>query len=222
MKKLLLMSLAALAIGAPSASASECTVRHGDSLWKIAERYNVDFNHIKNINKHLKDLHKIHPQQRVNLPVDGGDGLTVNKSLSNHNNATTGEIKASETRAGQILQIVNAERQKAGLKPLEIDETLNTVATVKAKDMAQNHYFSHDSPSYGSPFDLMHAFGVDYKSAGENIAAGQQTPDVVMSDWLHSSGHRANILNKDYTHLGVGFYSGGDMSPYWVQEFIQK
>ena len=85
--------------------------------------------------------------------------------------------------------------------------------------MNNNHYFSHTSPTYGSPFDMMRDFGVSYKSAGENIAMGQTTAEQVVDAWMNSEGHRKNILNANYTHIGVGFSKGGN---YWSQMFIQK
>ncbi len=222
MKKILLMSLATLAIAAPTVStvsAQHCTVRKGDSMHRIAERYNIEFAKILELNKHFKDANLIHPNDRVEMPDNNGHESTTTQSKANNNNLTAAERETSNTQAQAVLNIVNSERAKQGLKALALDDTLNTVAAVKSKDMSVNHYFSHTSPSYGSPFDLMHAFGVDYKSAGENIAQGQKDAETVMNDWLHSSGHRANILNKDYTHIGIGFYSDGN---YWTQEFIQK
>ncbi len=225
MKKLILMLSVASVVGASSASAAhhKCTVQEGDNLYNISKRYNVDFSRVLELNKnHLRDVDLIHPKMHVYIPIDDGNGYNAQESLANNDNTNTNEINASNTQAQQILDIVNAERQKNNLDPLQLDATLNKVATVKAKDMGDNNYFSHNSPSYGSPFDLMHAFGVDYKSAGENIAAGQKSAQEVMNAWLNSSGHRANILNANYTHLGVGYYNSGQTAPYWVQEFIGK
>lgn len=117
----------------------------------------------------------------------------------------------------QVVALVNKERAKAGLKPLAVDAALTKAAQAKAKDMSDNNYFSHTSPTYGSPFDMMKQFGISYKTAGENIAKGQRTPQEVMDGWMNSPGHRANILNASYTHIGVGYVNG-----YWVQEFIGK
>ena len=91
------------------------------------------------------------------------------------------------------------------------------MAEDKAKDMYNNNYFSHTSPTYGSPFDMMKTYGISYTSAGENIAKGQKSPQEVMNSWMNSSGHRANILNAGYNQIGVGYYNG-----IWVQEFIQS
>jgi uncharacterized protein YkwD len=85
--------------------------------------------------------------------------------------------------------------------------------------MAVNHYFSHNSPTYGSPFEMMRKFGISYTAAGENIAKGQRTPQEVVAAWMNSAGHRANILNKNYTHIGVGFEENGYI---WTQQFIRK
>ena len=85
--------------------------------------------------------------------------------------------------------------------------------------MSKNNYFSHTSPVYGTPFQMMKNFGISYKSAGENIAKGQATPQAVVNAWMNSSGHRANILNKSYTRIGVGYVANGR---YWTQMFISK
>lgn len=115
----------------------------------------------------------------------------------------------------QVIDLVNQERAKAGLPAVKNDTLLTKVATEKARDMDVNNYFSHTSPTYGSPFDMMRQFGVTYSYAGENIASGQRTPQEVMTAWMNSSGHRANILNSNFTKIGVGYVNGE-----WVQMFI--
>ncbi|HWO96823.1 MAG TPA: CAP domain-containing protein [Bacillus sp. (in: firmicutes)] len=122
----------------------------------------------------------------------------------------------------QVANLVNQERQKAGLKPLQLDTKLSDVAREKSKDMMNKGYFSHQSPTYGSPFDMMKQFGITYNSAGENIAKGQQTPQEVMNAWMNSEGHRANILNGSFTHIGVGFVKDAQGTTYWTQMFIGK
>ncbi|MFK7693772.1 CAP domain-containing protein [Paenibacillus sp. HJGM_3] len=114
----------------------------------------------------------------------------------------------------QVLQLVNSERAKAGMGALAMDAALSRVAKAKAEDMYNNNYFDHNSPTYGSPFDMMKKFGISFRSAGENIAKGQTSPQQVMNDWMNSPGHRANILNTSYTKIGIAFYNGE-----WVQEF---
>ncbi|ASA22839.1 CAP domain-containing protein [Paenibacillus donghaensis] len=124
---------------------------------------------------------------------------------------------ASASYAQQIVSLVNKERAAAGLSAVSGLDSLNKVAAAKATDMRANNYFSHTSPTYGSPFDMMASFGVTYRAAGENIAMGQRSAEEVMTAWMNSPGHRANILNKDFNYIGVGFDNN-----YWVQEFIGK
>ena len=92
-------------------------------------------------------------------------------------------------------------------------------ATIKSQDMAQNNYFSHTSPTYGSPFDLMKKYGISYRTAGENIAMGQTSPSQVMNGWMNSEGHRANILNSSFTKIGVGVVQNASGRYYWTQHF---
>lgn len=119
----------------------------------------------------------------------------------------------------EILTLTNAERKKAGLAPLAIDHALLKSAREKSKDMANNRYFSHTSPTYGSPFDQMASFGVKYRSAAENIAKGQRSAKEVVRAWMDSPGHRQNILTGSFTHIGIGYDANGH---YWTQQFIQK
>lgn len=114
----------------------------------------------------------------------------------------------------QVLDLVNQERSKTGLGSLSRSGELSNVAMVKAQDMYNNNYFDHNSPTHGSPFDMLKEFGVTFNTAGENIAKGQTTPTQVMNDWMNSPGHRANILNNSYTHIGIAFYNNT-----WVQVF---
>lgn len=123
----------------------------------------------------------------------------------------------SSSYVKQVVSLVNQERAKSGLKPLTALDSINRVAAAKAADMRTNGYFSHTSPTYGSPFDMMKSFGVTYKAAGENIAMGQRTPQEVMKAWMESPGHRSNILSANFTHIGVGFDNN-----YWVQMFVGK
>ncbi|MBT2293524.1 serine protease [Paenibacillus albidus] len=133
--------------------------------------------------------------------------------------ATTGSAQTNSKSSyiAQVVALVNKERATAGLSPVTALESLNKVAGAKATDMRVNNYFSHTSPTYGSPFDMMKSFGVTYSYAGENIAMGQKTPQEVMTAWMNSQGHRANILSANFNYIGVGFDNN-----YWVQEFIGK
>ena len=119
----------------------------------------------------------------------------------------------------QVVELTNVERAKAGLAPLKADAELSRVAREKSRDMAGSGYFDHNSPTYGSPFDMMRAYGISYRTAGENIAKGQRTPAEVVNAWMNSQGHRENIMNPNFTHIGVGFVENGN---HWTQMFIGK
>jgi uncharacterized YkwD family protein len=121
----------------------------------------------------------------------------------------------------QVVDLVNKERAAAGLPALKMNTKLAGVAEKKAEDLRDNNYFDHQSPTYGSPFDMMKQFGITYTAAGENIAKGQKTPDEVMNGWMNSPGHRANILNAEYTEIGVGYVTDSNGTAYWVQHFIR-
>lgn len=117
----------------------------------------------------------------------------------------------------RVAELVNAERAKHGLAALTLSADLCEKARIKSRDMAVNRYFSHNSPTYGTPFEMMKALGVNYRSAGENIAMGYADPVAVVTAWMNSQGHRENILSAKYTTLGVGYVSDGN---YWTQWFI--
>lgn len=183
---------------AVNASASSHTVVSGDTLWKIAKRYEVGLSEIKSANPQIKNYDLIYPGQTINIP-------TVDTSVT-----------AFEQ---EVIRLVNEIRLENGLKALSYDWELSRVARIKSQDMKDNRYFAHNSPVYGTPFQMIKNFGISYRSAGENIAKGYSTPQAVVNGWMNSSGHRANILNGNYTHIGVGYVSGGH---YWTQMFIRK
>ena len=116
----------------------------------------------------------------------------------------------------EVVALVNAERAKSGLAALTLSTELSDGARLKSQDMAEQNYFSHTSPTYGSPFEMMKTLGISYRSAGENIAKGYSTAASVMEGWMNSEGHRANILNSSYTEIGVGYVADGN---YWTQWF---
>ena len=195
-KSIIALSIATLTT--TNAFASVHTVVRGDTMWKISKQYETELKKLLGINTHIEDPEVIFPGDRVNIP----DNST---SVSNYEK--------------EVVEIVNQKRKENGLNPLIIDEKLSHVARVKSQDMADNHYFDHTSPTYGSPFDMMEKFGISYRAAGENIAKGQKTPKEVVNAWMNSSGHRKNILSSSYTHIGVGHVSKGNL---WTQMFIKK
>lgn len=138
-----------------------------------------------------------------------------NKEYSNKDNSLDNNSKLI---ALEILELVNIERSKVGLSMLEMSDELSAVAHRKSKDMANNNYFDHTSPTYGSPFYMMTQFGIKYNAAGENIAMGYTDAQGVVNGWMNSPGHRANILSYDFNTLGVGYLSENGTT-YWTQMF---
>ena len=131
----------------------------------------------------------------------------------------TGTVSSVNSMEKQVASLTNSKRKAAGLGSLTLDSQLSKLARMKAEDMAKKGYFSHTSPTYGSAFDMMKKYGVSYRTAGENIAKGQKTPEAVMNGWMNSSGHRANILSSTYTHIGVGYAKDSKGNTYWVKIF---
>lgn len=179
-----------------SSAATTHTVKKGESLWKISVRYQVGLSEIKAANTSIKNYDLIYPGQKINIPL-------VAQSVSQFE--------------GEVVRLVNEIRESHGLKPLIQDWQLSRVARYKSQDMRDAGYFSHTSPTYGSPFNMMKNFGITYRTAGENIAKGYSTPKAVVDAWMSSPGHKANILNSSYTHIGVGYVESGH---YWTQMFI--
>ena len=196
MKKLFCTVLALLVLTVPALAAESYTVQRGDTMWKIAARYRVGTDEIIAANPQVPNPNRIYPGQRLTIP-------TLDQSTASFEE--------------EVVRLVNAERARAGLRPLTMNWELSRVARYKSEDMRQNRYFDHNSPTYGSPFDMMRSFGIRYRAAGENIAMGYATPAAVVNGWMNSSGHRANILSAKYTEIGVGYVAGGN---YWTQMFI--
>lgn len=175
------------------------TVRPGDTLWKIAVANETGVSELIAKNPQLSNPNLIYPGNKINVP-------NIN------------DIKASET---EVVRLVNIQRTSRGLKPLSNNWELERIARYKSQDMANKKYFSHTSPTYGSPFTMMQNFGVKFSAAGENIAMGQKTPAEVVNAWMNSPGHRANILGTSYTQIGVGLAKNNNGVCYWTQMFIR-
>ncbi|MGE7840343.1 CAP domain-containing protein [Lysinibacillus sp. NPDC093712] len=174
-----------------------------------------------NWSNHKWDVTKPHTttpskDTQTNQQTNQQNNTTTTPPTTSTPTTTTSDVNAFEQ---EVVKLTNAERTKAGLKALQTDDKLMAAAREKSQDMQSKKYFSHTSPTFGSPFDRMKALGITYKSAGENIAQGQRTPQEVVQAWMDSPGHRANILNANYTHIGVGYVKSGN---YWTQQFIQK
>lgn len=139
---------------------------------------------------------------------------TTNNTTTNNGSSLTADEK-------EVFDLINAKRTAAGLSALKIDAELQNVARAKAEDMVKNNYFSHTSPTYGSPFDMMKSFGVSYKTAGENIAGNSSNTGAVNA-WMNSEGHKANILNSSFNYTGVAVVKSSKYGKIFVQMFIGK
>ncbi|WP_186578027.1 SafA/ExsA family spore coat assembly protein [Aquibacillus kalidii] len=199
MKKTLIVALLLFALVPFTVSAQSSTyiVQPGDSMWKIAVKYQVGVTEIIEANPQIKNPNLIYPNQKLTIP-----SLDAVKKIEH-----------------EVIQLTNQERAKYGLAALKPDWELSRVARYKSQDMHDKNYFDHNSPTYGSPFTMIQNFGISYRAAAENIARGQQTPREVVKAWMNSPGHRKNILNGEYTHIGVGYVKDGN---YWTQQFIKK
>ncbi|MDD4315613.1 MAG: SafA/ExsA family spore coat assembly protein [Clostridia bacterium] len=174
-------------------------VQRGDSLWKIAVKYETGLSEIIKANPQIKNPAMIYPGQKIYIPE-------------------TAPLKNVET---EIVRLVNAERAKRGLQQLTINWQVARVARIKSQDMINNNYFAHISPVYGSPFKMLESFKLRYSAAAENIAYGQRSAQEVMNSWMNSPGHRANILSGNVTQIGVGVAKKANGTMYFTQIFIK-
>jgi uncharacterized protein YkwD len=120
-----------------------------------------------------------------------------------------------------VIELVNQERAAAGCGPLTEDPLLRKAAQGHSDDMAARGYFDHTDPDGADPGQRITAAGYRWSTYGENIAMGQQTARSVMTSWMNSPGHRANILNCDFKNIGVGIHDGAG-GPWWTQNFGAK
>jgi uncharacterized YkwD family protein/spore coat assembly protein SafA len=197
-KRAFLILLFVMLFSASVFAQSTYTVQRGDSIWKIAVKHQVGMSEIIAANPQIKNPSLIYPGQKLTIP-------TVTTS----------------SQESEVARLVNAERAKAGLPALTLNWQLSRVARYKSADMANKGYFSHNSPTYGTPFQMMENFGLRFSAAGENIAYGQRTPAEVMRDWMNSPGHRNNIMSRSFTEIGVGLAKNKNGVCYWTQQFMK-
>ncbi|NLI91766.1 MAG: SafA/ExsA family spore coat assembly protein [Peptococcaceae bacterium] len=201
MKRIILTILFFLLVNTVSvyAQSTAYTVQPGDSMWKIAVRYEIGLSELAQANPQVKNIALIYPGQKIAIPnIDS--------------------IKGLET---EVVRLVNVERSKRGLHLLKQNWELSRVARYKSQDMINKGYFGHESPTYGSPFKMMESFGIKCSAAAENIACGQKAPQEVMSSWMNSTGHRNNILGPSFLEIGVGAAKDSQGNIYWTQMFIK-
>ena len=148
-------------------------------------------------------------------------GSNSNTGTSQNNNKGTTTSSNMNSDEKEVFDLINKQRIQNGLSPLKENSELQRVARIKAQDMVNNNYFSHTSPTYGSPFDMMKSFKISYNTAGENIAGNSSNSDAVIA-WMNSPGHRANILNSSFNQTGIGVVKESKYGKIYVQMFIGK
>ena len=151
----------------------------------------------------------------------GSSNSGTGGSSSSGNTSSSTETSNMNSDEKEVFDLINKQRTNNGLQPLKEDAEVQKVARIKAQDMVDNNYFSHTSPTYGSPFDMLKSFKISYNSAGENIA-GNSSNSGAVNAWMNSSGHKANILNSSFNYTGIGVVSSPKYGKIYVQMFIGK
>lgn len=166
----------------------------------------------------------------IKMPEDEDNGKSIEmkdediqediekENIQNEKLETSEDLVEMEN---EMMDLVNEEREKNGLNKLELDEELRNVARIKSKDIADNDYFAHTSPTYGDPFEMMDGFGIDYTQAAENLA-GHQSVKLAHEGLMKSEGHRENILREGLTHIGIGIQKDEKYRYIFTQMFIRK
>jgi len=171
----------------------------GDSMWRIAVRHQVGLDELIRANPQIQNPALIFPGQMINIPRGA-------------------EFRDFER---EVVRLVNVERRQRGLRELEENWEVSRVARFKSQDMIDNNYFAHNSPVFGTPFQMLRNFGIAFNTAAENIAFGQRTPREVVNSWMNSAGHRRNILDPNFRQIGVGVARNprnGQL--FWTQMFV--
>lgn len=151
----------------------------------------------------------------------GSSNSGTGGSSSSGNTSSSTETSNMNSDEKEVFDLINKQRTNNGLTALKNDSEVQRVARIKAQDMVDNNYFSHTSPTYGSPFDMLKSFKISYKTAGENIAGNSSNSSAVTA-WMNSSGHKANILNSNFNYTGIGVVSSPKYGKMYVQLFIGK
>ena len=177
------------------------TVMPGDTMWRIARNYGIRLEELAAANPQITNINLIFPGQTITIP-------TISNDL--------------KTLEDEVVRLVNQERTRAGQPALTENEEISNVARIKSNDFIRNNYFAHNSPTYGSPFEMLRNFGITFTAAAENIARGHRSAAEVMRFWMASPGHRTNILNPTYNQIGVGVARDNDGNLFWTQLFIRN
>ena len=185
----------------------------GDYIGAVSKKY------VKPIYPGASNLGPSNQNSSNQNASNSGSSNTGNSANTNNNAGTTSTTMNSDEK--EVFDLINKQRTANGLSPLKENSELQRVARIKAQDMVNNNYFSHISPTYGSPFDMMKSFKISYNTAGENIA-GNSSNNSAVTAWMNSPGHRANILNSSFNQTGIGVVKGSKYGKIYVQMFIGK
>ncbi len=244
-KKVLALTLtAALALSSTTAFAAQttCTKTTNYDFSNLLKNYSGKFTNSNakykfTINGKTVDLNSADCKALLNNKTGKTEETKVETPAPTKPEATKPVVTQPETPAAEepatdnnentavssyeqkVVELVNVERQKAGLPALKLDASISNIARMKSKDMADNNYFAHQSPTYGSAGDMLSKFGIKWSAWGENIASGQKTPESVVTAWMNSPGHKANIMSSNYSRIGVGYVTNSNGTPYWTQMF---
>ena len=226
-KIIALASALILALSSTSAFAAE-RVNTNTNIHDLFRNYGFNYNEPTYTNENVKTINTYTEnapvENKAEAPVKNRtvkDRTVKDRAVTTKTNETGTTTKtlapATSNYERKVAELVNIERQKNGLAPLTLDYAISNVARIKSKDMSDNNYFAHQSPNYGSAGDMLTQFGIKWSAWGENIAAGQRTPEEVVNEWMNSEGHRANILSPNFSKIGVGYVNNG--KPHWTQMF---
>lgn len=182
----------------------------GVGEWYIVQ---TDSNYVGAVSR--KYVRAIYPSS------SGSSNSGTGGSSSSGNTSSSTETSNMNSDEKEVFDLINKQRTNNGLAALKNDSEVQSVARIKAQDMVDNNYFSHTSPTYGSPFDMLKSFKISYKTAGENIAGNSSNSSAVTA-WMNSSGHKANILNSNFNYTGIGVVSSPKYGKMYVQLFIGK
>lgn len=156
--------------------------------------------------------------QKYVKPIYPSTSNTDSSTGTGTGSTTTSSMSTDEK---EVFDLINKQRTNNGLQALKVDDEVQRVARIKAQDMVDNNYFAHESPIYGTPFDMLKSFKISYKTAGENIAGNSSNSGAVTA-WMNSSGHKANILNSSFNYTGIGVVNSSKYGKIFVQMFIGK
>jgi uncharacterized protein YkwD len=180
---------------------TEYRVHEGDTMWEISLRNAISLDKLLLDNPQLGNPNLIYPGDIIYLPIERGNSVLEKETL---------------------LQIINAERKKAGLRPFLLDKELTEIAQKKSMDMKEKQYVAHKSPTYGNPTEMIRSFQIPVRSVRENIGAGEESASAIFNTWMNSQPNRENLLQKTATHIGIGYAEGGLHGHYWALLIIEK